>query len=176
MFSLILCRSDFFVLLTFGGSGKGRRDDHCWETKGSSCMKDLWDLAKWESRPIELELWNGRVSGKANCLVGVKRPQPHPSLLPLRAHRRQPQREKAGENSEETPLSCGRGAVEWTLKHIHLFQNMDERLRQSDFWGFITNQWQIRMCLVANHNASLKKRDLYVFKNKNGDLFSWMCV
>lgn len=71
---------------------KGSHDDHCWETKGNSCMKDL---AKWESRPIELELWNGRVSGKANCL-GVKRPQPHPSLLPLWAHRCQPQREKGG--------------------------------------------------------------------------------
>lgn len=28
-FSLFLCRSDFFVLLTFGGSGKGSHDDHC---------------------------------------------------------------------------------------------------------------------------------------------------
>lgn len=156
---------------------KGSHDDHCWETKGNSCMKDLWDLAKWESRPIELELWNGRVSGKANCLVGVKRPQPHPSLLPLWAHRCQPQRQKGGDILEGTPSSCGRGAFEWTLKYIHtLIPKHGWTSASVGFLGSIKNQWQIRMCLVANHNASLKKRDLYVFKNKNGDLFSWMCV
>lgn len=77
---------------------------------------------------------------KQIALLVSKDRSPIPPFYPYEHTDASRSERKGGDILEGTPSSCGRGAFEWILKHIHPFQNMDERLHRSDFWGSIKNQ------------------------------------
>lgn len=159
----------FFVLRAFGRRGKGGAMLTTVEKlKGTLAWRiwGPWHRGKPTNRIGALER-----QGFRKLPSGCQKTEAPSLPFPSRRHWCQPKaRERVGYGRDDVLGGTKFG----TLKRLHPFQNVNEVCISQILVGSIGRD-KVRMCLVANHNASLKK-ETCMFLKTNGDLFSWTCV